>query len=590
MPRFKILSKDRLIASQIFGQAFKYLVEKYGQAKSLLTPASPLSQILTVTSEITELIFYYIENIASEMDIRKAKNKDSVNGMARLTGHNPTRGISAIGKISMKLKPGADQMFTGDYMVIPKYTKLTCLNNNLQYFIMCDNDTIRINRNSTDTYEVHIIQGDVVSTTFRSDGKPMFSFTVNAKETTDHNMIYVLVNGERWETHDSLYDLAYDTKGCVIKTGINGGFDVYFGTGSFGVIPPAGAAIEVRYIVTAGSTGNIGSAANVLLRYDDMGYDKFGEEIDLNDVLHTSVIMSPSFGSDSEMIDFTRLIAPKASRSYVLANPDNYVYFLRKYNYFSMVQAFTTYDDYYLDDDNVVYLFLLPDITKKITSDTDYFEIDENEFTLTAQEKDEIKRIINESGQMLVSTELKFVDPIIKRYALNIVLRYFDNVDEESIRSDVRTKLNDYFLNIKRRDKIPRSDIISIVENIDGVDSVNVYFVSEDNETAIRSGYYYVPVYGSDSRTGEKILIENKKINLTSGENPNLGIDEFGDINIEKDVMALIRGGWYDRNEKYYETLPDPYKMSALNIFFKDKVKYDLYNQMNRSTMKKLNS
>ena len=35
--------------------------------------------------------------------------------------------------------------------------------------------------------------------------------------------------------------------------------------------------------------------------------------------------------------------------------------------------------------------------------------------------------------------------------------------------------LSDYFLNIRRRDIIPRSDLIGIIENIDGVDTVNVF-------------------------------------------------------------------------------------------------------------------
>ena len=38
--------------------------------------------------------------------------------------------------------------------------------------------------------------------------------------------------------------------------------------------------------------------------------------------------------------------------------------------------------------------------------------------------------------------------------------------------------LDEYFLNVNRRDRIPRSDIISIIENVEGIDSVNVFFIS----------------------------------------------------------------------------------------------------------------
>ena len=112
---FKFLTKDKLLSSQIFGQAFKYLVEKYQQSRNLLTPASPFTQILHVLSELGELIFFYIERALSEMNIMKAKNRDSIYGLSVLSGHNPTRPISATGKVGLKLKPGVETNFEGDF-------------------------------------------------------------------------------------------------------------------------------------------------------------------------------------------------------------------------------------------------------------------------------------------------------------------------------------------------------------------------------------------------------------------------------------------------------------------------------------------
>ena len=67
-------------------------------------------------------------------------------------------------------------------------------------------------------------------------------------------------------------------------------------------------------------------------------------------------------------------------------------------------------------------------------------------------------------------------DPVIVRYALNIVLRYVEGFDKDEIHASIREQLSTYFIYVNRRDRIPRSDLISIIENVDGIDSVNVFF------------------------------------------------------------------------------------------------------------------
>ena len=272
-------------------------------------------------------------------------------------------------------------------------------------------------------------------------------------------------------------------------------------------------------------------------------------------MLSVNVVRNPNFGRDTEDPAFTRLIAPRASRSFVLANPNNYIYYLSKYDFFSFIDAYNTKDDRYLDDDNIIYLFLIPDIKKKLTTNTDYFNIPETEFVLTDDEKNQVNEILNESGRQVVTAEVRIKDPIIKKYVLNVVLRYYSNTEKGEIRNQIRKSLNEYFLNVNRRDRIPRSDLIAIIEGIEGIDSVNIFYISEENENAIRNGYYFVPVYGTDPATDQKVLIENKKIILKEGEDPQIGLDEFGDILIGPDVLAIIRGGWEDRNGNFYEAV-----------------------------------
>ena len=373
----------------------------------------------------------------------------------------------------------------------------------------------------------------------------------------------------------------------MVKTSVNGGLSVFFGNSQFGYPPPLGSTIIIEYVKTRGQAGNIGGRG-IEFNFEDFGTDQTGEIIDLNEVLSIDIVRSPSFGSNSEDPNFTRLIAPYASRSFVLANPNNYIYYLSKYNFFSFVDAYNTKDDQYIDDDNVVYLFLIPDINKKITSDVDYFNVPEEEFILTAEEKEQVFDILEESGRQLVTAEVRIIDPLIKRYAINVVLRFFENFDKDKIRVEIRKNLDEYFLNVNRRDRIPRSDLVSIIENVEGVDSVNVFFISEENEKAIRDGFYFVPVYGTDPATNQKTLIENKKIILSEGDDPKLGLDSFGDIVISNNDIAIIRGGWNDRNNNFYEEVPVPNTLCSLNVFFKESISNNLYNKTQQERYNKL--
>ena len=58
--------------------------------------------------------------------------------------------------------------------------------------------------------------------------------------------------------------------------------------------------------------------------------------------------------------------------------------------------------------------------------------------------------------------------------------------------------MNDYFINISKRNVIPRSDIIALLKTIDGIDNANAFFISQENEEAIRNGSYTQQVFQYD--------------------------------------------------------------------------------------------
>lgn len=572
-------SKTRIRATELFQDSFEYLQRTYDQAREVFTPASPFGQILTVMANLGEMIFFYIEAVATELNISRARNIESIYGLSRLTGHDPTRGISARGIIGLRLNTSASTLLEGDYVQIINGSSFEIGNNGLTYFLRFNSDYIRLDKTTKTFVNVEVIQGEKEDQSFTGTGLALQSYNLSTKEPTDQFLVEVFVDGKLWKLVDSLYDMNKGDHCAMIKTSVNGGLSVFFGNNQFGYPPPLGSRIRVTYVKTRGVAGNIGGK-QLDIKFVDEGTDSSGQQVDLNEILSLNITRNPNFGSDSEDPNFTRLIAPYQSNSFVLANPNNYIYYLSKYDFWSFIDAYNTKNDQYLDDDNIIYLFLIPDVKKKLTSDLDYFSVPEVEFTMTEAEKEQTLEIINKSGRQVVTAEVRIKDPIIKKYALNIVVRWFENYDKDAIRIEIRKNLDEYFLNVNRRDRIPRSDIISIIENVEGIDSVNVFFISEANEKAIRDGFYFIPVYGTDPVTDQRVLIENKKIVLEPGEDPQLGLDSFGDVIIENDDLAIIRGGWKDRNGTYYEPIPEANKISSLNVFYKEGIANNLYNKI----------
>jgi hypothetical protein len=581
------LSKTKLKASELMEQAVVFLHNKYNQVANVFTAASPFGQLLTVIANMAELIFTYISHTAEELNIKTAQNIETIYGLAQMTGHNAYRGGSAYGTMGIKLNTSTN-LIEGNYVVINNFTKFTIAETGCSYFINLPTDYIRLKVADNAFVNVNYIQGTAESQTFTSDGTPLQSFNPIVKKMTDNDNVAVTVNGKEWTRVESLYDMPadddYENAECfIVKSSVNVGLTVFFGNGEFGKIPPAGSLIEITYITTDGAAGNA-SSTSLTYNFTDTGIDENGNEVNLNDVLNIETIMPPMLGSDYEDPEFTKLVAPKTSKSFVLATPENYVSYLSKYNQYSFIYAYNTKDDANVYDDNVVYLKIIPNIKKKLSNSQDIFELPTKEFLLSDNEKQSIINALDNSGRMLVNAEVEIIDPTIKKYVINIIIRYFENIDKNSIRTNIRSKLNSYFLNINRNDIIPLSDIISIVEGIDGVDTCDVFFVSQENETAINTGYYY---------TTEKVwknleYVETQKKNIIGiKEDPRIGFDDFGNIKINDYEIFIPKGGWTDRDGNYYTETPEDGKLGPLNIFFIDKVDSSSYNL---AMQKKLNT
>lgn len=541
-----MLQKNKIKLEEISNDILDSLKDKFSSIGKYFSTASPFGQIVNVLSNIYQMVLFYIEDSITELNILTATRKTSIQGLASLVGHNITRKISAEGTIFIKMKPSAQvENIPNAEIILSNYTRIINNKTNLIYTILLNSDFIKLKVVPNQSYSFKIIQGEFEYQTFSSSGEPLQSFTVPIRNKDIENFnVSVFVNNEKWKIYESIYDMSLNTKGCVVKTAVTGGgLDVFFGNGYFGMIPPEGVEIKVEYLITDGSIGNIPVVSSLdIFSFKDIGYSILGDEIDLNDYFTIGMQTPVLFGSDGENIEFTQRIAPKTSRNFVLVTPESYKNFLERFNYFQVIDAFTTLEDDNPFDDNTVYLFLIPDVTKRILTPLDYYNLPEDVFIINDIEKNKIYDLLENGGFQSITKDVVILTPVVKRYILNVVISVFKNADVNFIKDRIVFEVGNYFLMNKRRDRIPRSDIISIVENIQGVDSVFCWFLSEENEK-------------------DKILHPDSK--------ELIGLDEFGDIIIGKNEIPILRGGWKDRNDVFYENSINYNKPSIVNIIVK---------------------
>ena len=333
-------------------------------------------------------------------------------------------------------------------------------------------------------------------------------------------------------------------------------------------------------------------------------------EVSINDNFSLKLQTDVIFGAQSEDITMTQLLAPHASRAMVLANETNYKYFLMRTGQFSTVEVIKGYasqeanaqaqvsyqmaqDEYYtaynnwqaiaasdgesssaaqqasqvvqqklsnmqiaarkVDDtdmpDNSVYLLLIPDIKKRISSSDNYFTCNESLFTLTEDEQYNILQMIEDSGQKIITMENRILEPKMPRFSINADVKLWEGYNKDSVYAACLKAISDYLLQQTRKDMIPLSDLTAILEGIDGIDSVRVWFDADVNNQEI---YQKTGFYGIDD-FGDVVLTRTY-----TGSN--------GNTRDVRDVLPLFRGGFTSPDGVEYSDSQSNEWLSAFNM------------------------
>lgn len=511
-------------------------------------------QMLNVLSNTVQNMMLYIEDALVEQNKYTAQRKKSIYGLAALSGYNPSYGKATCVQLKIDYVP---TNLSNLNVVINNHEKLTCTQNGLNYNIILPQEALvmSIEKDNSTKY-ISAVQGRFENQTFISTGGKYFTHNIKFSGNMDEDYFTVKINNEKWEKRQSFYDMDPDGKQYIIKTSPVGGVDIVFGNDKYGRSLKNNDIIEVEYLLHDGELGNLNSLLETFFVFDNPLNNIANEEVDGNQLFNiTFATTDPvSSGSNSESIDQVRQMIGLNSRSFVLASPDNYKEFINKFSFCGYNRTWSETGSL------IVNSLIIKNYSLLLQEGKDYFDLTESDFILSDLQKKSIKNCLENSGNQLAGVSYNIFDPQLCKYSLYIYISLkSDNYEKDYVSANVKKLVGEFFGHIQSDVFIPKSDIIHLLkDNIKEIDSVDVYFLSERNESAIRNRQYDYTDYKFDPSTGSYTKTI-KTIYLYPDENPNLGLDEHGNIYLPSDEQfPILMGGWNYWNAEGQEVITEP--------------------------------
>lgn len=558
--RFKFLTIAAGKIDTMRAQITQYLNE--GLPSRILSKANIFNLTLDVVQDLSTLNLAYVEDSLNENNMLTAQTETAVRGLATLPGHRATRPISSRGAVVIKLLPGIQN--ATPTLLLDTSTVVRCVNNNLQYLYDQSDDILQI-PTSISEFTLQLIEGTKKSQEFVADGLKLYTIYLDDQEPIENYYVNVYVDGILWTKYDGKYDMGVSTEGYLVRNGFDNQVDIIFGDGVHGITLANGATVKVEYITTSGEAGNVTEFSDQASFEFSAGIrDAQGDEIDVTDYVSIAYHSGMSLGSNGENIETTRQIAGYNSRSLVFAQPENMKAFMSRFTTLSHVDSWT-------EEDSLIFnLLVLPNVSAKISTFSDYLDLPEESLVLTANQKSEIILMLNNTRRQMTSSEVKMHDPVLKKYAM---FCYIDAVvfDEASFKDKIYNNISKLMLDetfadvdLNNDQIIAKSAISNAIYDMSEVRRVAVNIFSEANETARIKGTYTAIETVVD---GSKKVKREVEVEVPAGFDPNLGFSELGDIFTEElNEIPILRAG-FDKyaSDENHVTLTKP-----IYIFIKE--------------------
>jgi hypothetical protein len=512
---------------------------------------SIFGQLISVLGSVVQNMFVYIEDALVEQNKYTAVRKRSIYNLAQLSGYNPSTGHASTATLKMNFLPNNEEPIS---IMIPNKTRVLCSQNGLTYNMLLAQECLTCNVaiDNSPKY-ITVVEGAFETQTFMSQGGQLYSINVIFVGDVDVDYLEVYVNNELWERKDSLYDMTVDGKEYVCKTSLSKGLDLFFGNDEHGRSLKYGDQVKVTYLIHSGESGNIDFSRECEVEFEDKLKNIAGDEIDGNNVFLLSIEDKESItgGTFSENTEQTRQMIGLNSRSLVLADAKNYKQLFQQF-------SFVGYNRVWSEPGSmIINALIMKNYKQNISQGKEYFNLQEQDFLLTENQKNSIYSYITNSGQQLAGTIFNIMEPTIRKYAMYVFIKCKEGTwDTADINNRVRNLVGSFFADEINDMFIPKSDIIHLLKsNINEIDGVNIYFLSEQNESALITRSYDTNTYTYNPATGT-YSVKTTTSYIYGNENPNLGLDSHGNILLEShNDFPVLMGGWQTKSKNSSETI-----------------------------------
>jgi hypothetical protein len=266
---------------------------------------SNMNVLLDILSYNTYLNSFYLNMIGSEAFLDTAQLRDSVVSIAKELNYIPRSARSAIASVDITFNTSG---LTGT-LVIPYGTIFTGTNSNgIITFVTDRSYTILSAGSQYNVSNVHLYEGKIFNETFVVDNTIENQKFILSNLNIDDTSINVTVTSSDVTTTFlrayNLYGVTSNSSIFFVQEDSGSYYEIEFGDGVFGIVPPNASLINVRYRVTKGSVGN---GVSKFTLAQNLSLTNGGT---ISSVINT--VSSSSGGANIESVESIKYRAPKS--------------------------------------------------------------------------------------------------------------------------------------------------------------------------------------------------------------------------------------------------------------------------------------
>lgn len=508
--------------------------------------SNPLIVLISLFSGVSEVIHLYLDSFAREAFLGTARKYASGVKLVKLIDYTVKARSSATVDILISLTDdnGLPTTSTTD-ITIPINTLLYPVNSIIPFRLI---RTTIIPAGKSAAYgmfgQFTAKQAEILGVTDGS-GTPKQSFVVDPLYV--HNSMKVFINGQRWALYNSFGLMNSLTKGVVIEIDENAVAKLVFGDGINGAIPPNNTQVIIDYYQTEGVSGNlppntitflsstISLPAGLNLSFNNPGYS--------------------SGGSDFEDLEKIRDLAPRSIRT---------------------LDRAVTYQDY-IDVAMQVPGVGAAEVKYCCGKYVDVYIAPNSQGTATTALVSMVKNHMD--CRIMITTRVDVKPAGVSRVWIKGKIYGKPLETSASILSQVLEKLDEDFGmgNIKINRKVSITDIISSIESLSKVDTIEISearvepYARPQNNTANVLNIQFTSLPSTTIKSTFIIIYKSVPDNFEIYKNGVFLISKsVNDIYSDTEIGFKMLAGTYTNNDKWQFTVfpsyPEIFPNTLINI------------------------